>query len=201
MLRYGKDEIDSASVNELLQRLTEVITCYCEQMYNYVSCQYTPSTGRVELSFSSMAVSGESLSAYREASLQAANQVHDTLWETGALNAAMTQTQKAKVYLQWLCEHCRYDYNASDSSLSHTAYGALIKGAAVCDGYVGAYHLLLATEGISCRAECNDTHIWTQTTLDGQSCYIDPTWVDGDHALRWQYFGMSEELSDSVHGM
>ena len=37
----------------------------------------------------------------------------------------------------------------------------------MCDGYTGAYNLLLKPEGISCWTQSNTNHIWTVAELDG----------------------------------
>ena len=111
----------------------------------------------------------------------------------------MSQYEIAQVYYQWLCEHCRYDDGAGDDSLSHLAYGALVNGLAVCDGYTGAYNLLLKLEGIDCYALPNATHIWTVATLDGETVHIDATWGDQGNTGTKRYFAMTPEQSYSLH--
>ena len=125
--------------------------------------------------------------------------MHDSLWESGELSYDMTQYEIAKVYFQWLCDHCRYDDKAGDDSLSHLAYGALVDGLAVCDGYTGAYNLLLKLEDIDCTALFNDSHIWTVAGLDGRRYHIDVTWGDQYGRTDLRYFGMSAEQSRKYH--
>ena len=82
----------------------------------------------------------------------------------------MTQYELARAYYVWLCNNCVYDEGiVSSSSLSHLAYSALVDGVAVCDGYTGAYDLLLRLEGIECTALMNADHIWTVAELDGMT--------------------------------
>ena len=64
----------------------------------------------------------------------------------------MSDYEKARVYFTWICDNCVYDYSAGDSSLSHIAYSLFHNGTAVCDGYTGAYNLLLKLEGIDCTS-------------------------------------------------
>ena len=85
------------------------------------------------------------------------------------------------------------------TSASHLAYGALVSGLAVCDGYTGAYNLLLKLEGIECTSLFNDSHIWTLATLDGTQYHIDVTWGDQYGRTDLRYFGMSEEQSYQCH--
>ena len=78
--------------------------------------------------------------------MEAAIAVHDSLWEDGIITPSMTDYEKARVYFTWICDNCVYDYSAEDSSLSHIAYNLFENGTAVCDGYTGAYNLLLKLE-------------------------------------------------------
>ena len=139
------------------------------------------------------------LSENRAKALAAAIKVHDSLWESGTLSYDMSQYEIARTYFQWLCDHCRYDNAAADDSASHLAYGALVSGLAVCDGYTGAYNLLLKLEGIECTSLFNDSHIWTLATLDGTQYHIDVTWGDQYGRTDLRYFGMSEEQSYQYH--
>ena len=167
-------------------------------MYNAVSCR-SYSTGKVVLTFSSTACTDKTLESYRAKALAAAIKVHDSLWESGTLSYDMSQYEIARTYFQWLCDHCRYDNAAADDSASHLAYGALVSGLAVCDGYTGAYNLLLKLEGIECTSLFNDSHIWTLATLDGTQYHIDVTWGDQYGRTDLRYFGMSEEQSYRCH--
>ncbi len=151
------------------------------------------------LTFSATACADGHLAASREKALAAAIRIHDTLWENGTLSYGMSEYEIARTYFLWLCDNCRYDNDASDDSLSHLACGALVNGLAVCDGYTGAYNLLLKLEGISCTALFNDSHIWTVATLDGKEYHIDVTWGDQYGRTDMRYFGMSAEQSFQYH--
>ncbi len=196
-LQYSK-ALTSSAATALTQAFTSCVKTYCEQMYNAVSCK-SYSTGKVSLAFSSTACTDTQLETYRTKALAAAVKVHDALWESGELSYGMSQYEIAQVYYQWLCEHCRYDDGAGDDSLSHLAYGALVNGLAVCDGYTGAYNLLLKLEGIDCTALFNDSHIWTVAKLDGRSYHIDVTWGDQYGRMDLRYFGMTAEQSRKYH--
>ena len=196
-LQYAK-ALTAATASALTQAFTSCVKTYCEQMYNAVSCK-AYSTGKVVLTFSSTACTDAQLETYRAKTLAAAIRVHDSLWESGELSYDMTQYEIAKVYFQWLCDHCRYDDKAGDDSLSHLAYGALVDGLAVCDGYTGAYNLLLKLEDIDCTALFNDSHIWTVAGLDGRRYHIDVTWGDQYGRTDLRYFGMSAEQSRKYH--
>ena len=196
-LSYPK-ALGQSTAAALTQAFTARVKTYCEQMYNSVSCK-AYATGRVVLTFSSTAGTDTQLAAYRAKALAAAIAVHDSLWESGLLSYEMDEYEIARTYFLWLCDNCRYDENAADDSLSHLAYGALIDALAVCDGYTGAYNLLLKLEGIECSALFNDSHIWTVAVLDGKTYHIDVTWGDQYGRTDLRYFGMSEEQSRRYH--
>ncbi len=207
MLADGTDSITlqyavpltGEETSALTRAFTVCVKRYCEQMYNAVTCR-SYSTGRVELRFSSTTCDGAQLAEYREKALARAILVHDALWESGYLTADMNEYERARAYYIWLCNNCEYDTKAvSGSSLSHLTYSALVDGYAVCDGYTGAYNLLLRLEGIECTALMNTEHIWTVAVLDGVSYHIDTTWGDQVTRVDMSCFAMTEADSRARH--
>lgn len=197
-LSYSRT-LTADDASSLVHSFVPHVKSYCEQMYNKVACN-AYSGGRAYLTFSSTSCSEAELTAYRSETMDRAIAVHDELWETGTLSYEMSEYEIAQVYFAWLCENCRYDSTGTrDDSLSHTAYSALCCGKAVCDGYTGAYNLLLKLEGIDCTALFNDTHIWTVAILDGAEYHIDVTWGSQYGITDMRYFGMTAEQSRSKH--
>lgn len=98
--------------------------------------------------------------------------------------------EKAFLAYQWLCEHVVYDskYNSNLSIDENnkqldpddfTAYGALVKGVAVCSGYANAYQYIMQGRlGIPCDVVVNTTHAWNMIYVDGQYYHVDSTWGD-----------------------
>lgn len=197
-LQYGS-ALSEEEATALTRAFTICVKRYCEQMYNAVTCR-SYASGRVQLQFGSTTCGGTQLAEYREKTLARAILIHDALWESGYLTADMNEYERARAYYVWLCNNCAYDTKAvSGSSLSHLAYSALVDGYAVCDGYTGAYNLLLRLEGIDCTALMNEAHIWTVAVLDGVSYHIDTTWGDQSTRVDMGCFGMSEETSRAKH--
>lgn len=60
----------------------------------------------------------------------------------------MTELQKALALHDWLVINCQYDVTVSRPN-AHTAYGAIVEGYAVCDGYAKAYNDLLGRVGVT----------------------------------------------------
>lgn len=196
-LTFQYPGITTDETRRVMEQALSLIKTYCEQSYNSVQCSYTRS-GYVELIFSA-ATLGDRVEDYRNETMAAAIAVHDRLWENGQITAAMTETEKARAYYTWICDNCTYDYGAEDNSLSHIPYSLFANGTAVCDGYTGAYNLLLKLEGIDCTALSNSEHIWTVATLDGVQVHIDTTWGDGGNAVDYSYFAMTPAQSWSQH--
>jgi len=187
VLKYPS--LDAARSRAIMQQALIVAKTYCEQCYNTVSCTYMID-GSLTLTFSA-AGAEDDLPTYRAAAMASAIAVHDQLWLEGRIHSGMSEREKALVYYTWICENSRYDYDAAADSLSHIAYGLFSDGLAVCDGYTGAYNMLLKLEGIQCTTLANDEHIWTVATLDGIQYHIDPTWGDSNRAIRYDYFAMT----------
>ena len=121
------------------------------------------------------------------------------LWEQGVITAASTQRETAWAYYQWIAANCVYDDAGDNTSVSHLPYSVFHNGKAVCDGYTGAYNLLLKLEGIDCYALPNATHIWTVAVLDGKTVHIDATWGDQGATAAEEYFAMTPEQSYTLH--
>ncbi len=87
----------------------------------------------------------------------------------------------------------------------HTAYGALVNGRAVCDGYSRAYQYLLYKMGIMSHIATGVTptggHGWNAVKLDGDWYYSDLTWDDsGDVPVFYAYYNMTDaQLADCQH--
>ena len=185
-------------VRQIMSRLLLTVKSYCEQGYNYITCTYAYD-GTTQFGFSATGA-GSRIMEYREVALRSAIAAHDQLWSSGLLREDMSEWEIARVYYTWICENCVYDADADDDSISHVPYSLFANGRAVCDGYTGAYNLLLKLEGIDCRAEFRDTHIWTVAVLDGVEYHIDTTWGDGaDIGVVYTYFGMTPEQSALYH--
>ena len=188
--------ITMTQANKLLQTALALVKNYCEQSYNQVSCT-SSFDGSLVLTFS--AAGTDSSPDYRTAAMESSSAVHDQLWNEGLLREDMTEWEKAWVYFTWICENCTYDDTASDESVSHIPYGLFQNGTAVCDGYTGAYNLLLKLEGIDCGVYMQDSHIWTTATLDGTEYHIDITWADGEERISYIYFAMTPQQSLLYH--
>lgn len=106
-----------------------------------------------------------------------------------------TDYEKELYLHDWLIQNCAYDDEAVELHKSdqvraneQNAYGALIEGRAVCEGYARAFQLLCSRLGVTCwviqgqavdfNVKGNVNHIWNCVQLDGSWYHVDVTWDD-----------------------
>jgi transglutaminase-like putative cysteine protease len=97
---------------------------------------------------------------------------------------------KIKAIHDYLCDNIEYDVEKSGDDVGgteHTAYGALVKGKAVCQGYALSMYRLLLESGVDCRIVDGQgieeggmagAHSWNIVGIGGVYFYVDTTWDD-----------------------
>lgn len=101
----------------------------------------------------------------------------------GLVSANMDDAHKAKALHDWLVWRCSYGYArnaASHLDAAHYAWGPMVAGAGVCDGYSDAYRDLLVRVGIESRSVRSSEigREWTQVLIDGSWYHVDCCWDD-----------------------
>lgn len=105
---------------------------------------------------------------------------------------------------------CEYDDHAAavssdECANAYSAYGALVEGKAVCEGYAKAMQLLLNARSISATvvlgsaAEDNEAHMWNLVHINGENYYLDPTWNDDESGIRYTYFNVTSAMLSRTH--
>ena len=100
---------------------------------------------------------------------------------------------------------CTYDTIAAETNSAvvpdaYTAYGALVKGKAVCEGYAKALQLLLDRQSIpvtlvtGVARESGESHMWNMVTINGENYHVDPTWNDSGDRLQHTYFNLTTDM-------
>lgn len=92
---------------------------------------------------------------------------------------------------------------------AHNAYGALIEGKAVCEGYAEALQYLLQRAGVQAflavGASINpatntaDGHEWNYVRIDGSYYHVDLTWDDQGEDLFHNYFNQTDAVMQEDH--
>lgn len=99
-------------------------------------------------------------------------------------NDFLTDEEKLLLLHDRIALNCEYDpvvlLDKGDPRISHTMYGVLGLGVAVCQGYAIAYGYLLDKIGIE-NSYCSSTrlnHAWNIVYLENKAYHVDITWDD-----------------------
>ena len=99
-------------------------------------------------------------------------------------NSTLNDVEKALLLHDRLATCCEYDYENYQLGImvpaSHSAYGAICLGTAVCQGYAYAYDYLLEQVGIKSEYCSSDVinHAWNIVYIDDKPYHVDVTWDD-----------------------
>ena len=138
---------------------------------------------------------------------------NSSLAEAKSLINNMQSEYEAELILHdWLLSKCEYDNEAAnlgyDSNESaYSAYGALVEGKAVCEGYARAMQLLLNNIGIETTlisgvaGEDKQPHMWNIVTINENKYHLDPTWddIDDKQDVSHIYFNVSSDVISRTH--
>lgn len=168
----------------------------------WISNQYTYSfslTGTTVQLFSRVS------SQEREALQKKLDSVTDTI--LSKVSSADSELEREIKLFNALADRCTYDDAAfADKQQTnwqpYTAYGALVTGKAVCDGYSRAMQLLCSKAGLQSRLVNGNSkgasHIWNLISIDGKWYHFDATWMDG--SLRtYDYFNVTDAVIKRDH--
>lgn len=118
----------------------------------------------------------------------------------------MSDLEKEVVIHNYLVNNVVYD--ESDINTAHNAYGALIKGQAVCDGYSKAFKYFMDRFGIEngLVLSYEMAHAWNYIKIDGVTYFVDITWDDpvsnSDRIYKdsLKYFNVTKTKLSEDHG-
>jgi transglutaminase/protease-like cytokinesis protein 3 len=132
------------------------------------------------------------------------------------INEEDSDLEKIKSIHDYLANHILYDPNPIAENdykdISHTAYGALIDGVAVCDGYAEAFKYLLdktTIENILIFGEVDEdgnfegavNHAWNLIKLEDGYHHYDLTWNDDDtnNKVLYEFYSKDSIFFDDTH--
>ena len=101
-----------------------------------------------------------------------------------------------------LCAQVDY---GGEGETAHHAYGALVEGQAVCDGYAKAMTLLLRLTGIESGVvrgtmlETGASHAWNLVKVDGAYTWLDVTNDDQAAMTSYFYYNITDEWLERSH--
>ena len=100
------------------------------------------------------------------------------------IEPGMTDLEKAIALHDYIILNTAYDYDSllanNVPKVSYSAYGVLVNGVAVCNGYALAYKYLCELQGIECLMVTSDSmnHAWNLIKLGDHYYHVDATWDD-----------------------
>ena len=116
----------------------------------------------------------------------------------------LSDVDKVMAVHDYLIDHIEY----SNPHIRSFAYGALIEGKAVCQGYAQSLAMILNTLNVECHTIVAMTkgsnpvlHEWVRVKLDGEWYYIDLTWDDTPWAedKNYKYFLINTDMISRDH--
>ena len=119
----------------------------------------------------------------------------------------MTDYEKELAIHDYIVKNCEYGYVDYSNDYAYRAYGVLVQGKAVCNGYAEAMALLLNCAGIENEImtgwASGELHAWNRVKLDGKWYQVDSTWDDpvpdrGSFAGH-QFFNVTDDIMDDTH--
>ncbi len=131
------------------------------------------------------------------------------------IKPGMTELEKEKALHDYVVLNTKFDYEnyqkGTIAKESYTAYGVLVKGVGVCQGYASAMCKLLPMVGIECRmmigtsqtAKGAEPHGWNLVKIEDQWYHLDVNWddpiPDQPGAIRYTYFNLSDQEIKKDH--
>lgn len=111
----------------------------------------------------------------------------------------------------YIIDNCEYDFEAAESDEiednASSAYGALVEGKAICEGYSRAFQLLCNELGIECvnifGTDDGENHMWNGVKIEGDWYQVDVTWDDTEdeqkNIAQYLYFNLDDEKMYTDH--
>ena len=127
--------------------------------------------------------------------------------EVEEIKSLVTATDPYEIELQLhdiLCERVKYSSSETNDPMLWTAYGALVNGLAVCEGYSRAYQLLLYEFGINATLATGvangEGHMWNIVNINGSNYHVDVTWDDNEETIPFHiYFNLTDSEITATH--
>lgn len=124
----------------------------------------------------------------------------------------MSDFEKEKAIHDYIINTSKYDSRVyTDNEIpkeSYTAYGVLVEGIGVCEGYAKAMKLLLDDVGVECHIVSGKSmgmnHAWNMVKLGEDYYHVDATWddpllSDGKQILVYNYFNLNDQEISKNH--
>ena len=184
----GTDRITAAEINTVFDAYRRD---HSEHFWigNDYSYSYDLGTGNVTDVMPSYIMSGSALEKAKTDLNAAVSEM------VRGISGAMSEYDREKLLHDRLAEKVVYD---GSGTYAHSAYGALVQGKAVCDGYAKAFQTVLRRAGIRSflitgssvnpSTGVPEGHAWNAVRIDGKYYHVDVTWDDQGENIFYAYF-------------
>ena len=131
------------------------------------------------------------------------------------IKPSMSDLEKEKALHDYVVLNTAFDYiNYKNNTIpkeSYSAYGVLIKGVGVCQGYASAMHKLLNMAGVEAKfitgtgkvENRSEPHGWNLVKINGQWYHLDTTWddpaPDRPGKVSYKYFNLTDSEMRKDH--
>lgn len=129
------------------------------------------------------------------------------------IDPAMVDYEREFGFYTYLIENTRYSdkivggqRQVIDTPMTHTIYGALKEGVAVCDGYAKSLMYLLNAVGVPTKMVTGEgegiPHAWNMVKIQNQNYHVDSTWGDkGNDQIGgfYDYFNETDDYIAKTH--
>lgn len=205
---YDEDVYNVDVINEVLEKNPELMGIYTNCRYTVENSSYNT---KIEFDFN-YSHNKETLLARNN---ELINKINDIVNEL--IKPEMTDYEKEKVLHDYIINNAKYDERYFTEDMPHesyTAYGALISGKTVCQGYAVAMDMLLKAAGIESIVIYGESldyttneygpHSWNLIKLDDEYYHLDLTWddpitEDGSDIISYSYFNITDNQISVNH--
>ncbi len=192
---------DLLSPEEFVIVMDTYIRDYAHHFWLGNGYSYSISGGAVVSVFPEYTMSGATLENAREAFDQKAEEI------LSGIDDFMSDYEKELYIHDTLAGMIEY----VDGTNAHNAYGALVEGKAVCEGYAESFQYLLHRAGIRSfiitGASINPStgnpegHAWNLVRIGGKYYHTDLTWNDQGDELYHAYFNQTDTVIKEDHAI
>lgn len=123
------------------------------------------------------------------------------------IKPSMTDYEKELAIHDYIVANCKYGQKDESKEYAFRAYGCLVQGVAVCNGYAEAMSLLLTCAGVENTIMTGSAegvlHAWNAVCLDGKWYQVDATWDDPipdmGAFVSHTFFNITDDEMDDTH--
>lgn len=138
-----------------------------------------------------------------------ANKLYDKTTEvlSQIIKPGMSDYEKELAIHDYIVANCRYGQKDESKEYAFRAYGAIVQGVAVCNGYAEAMSLLLTCAGVENKIMTGtaegELHAWNMVKLDDEWYQVDITWddpiPDTGEFVSHAFFNITDDEMDDTH--